>query len=341
MNLHPASLCRALVAGLLVPALAGCDGDDGATRPATASPTSDEARPGPASRQFGQRWQRPASDAQPCDVAATSPHAGTYRGSVALSTGDSGSDGSDGSSDADGEAVLLLGVDACGHIHGFLRGVPGLLHDEWLDLHGAIAHHQTSAPLLLSGRNGLRYGAISLDFKRGGSRREVVGTILRKNMADITIDAEPLDGMAELDGARHFATRDLDLQLDDRATLRDAAAFALQLERADAHGPHQLLGRGGGVTLNAKLSATGVDGLYDAQVQLVADAGEAPDASPPRIVAGQLFVERLSDGRLSWSLIAAGPNARVRIDASEVKPAGQGLRNAADRRSSGLAGPGV
>ncbi|OIQ81163.1 hypothetical protein GALL_370670 [mine drainage metagenome] len=321
MNSYPASLCRALVAGLLVPALSGCDGDDGTPRPAAASTPADEIRTVPAGRQFGQHWPRPAGDDKRLDVAPASPHAGAYRGSLHVASGDSSDSSSDSSGDADGEALLLLGVDPCGRINGFVRGVPGIHADEWLNLHGTIAHHQTSAPLLLSDRRGRRYGAISLDFKRGGSHREVVGTILRKNMAELSIDALPLDDAAELDGDRLFTTRHLDLQLDDRPPLRDAAAFELHIGDADERGARQLHACGGGVTLNAKLSATGVDGLYDALVHLVADAGDAPLTSAPRVVAGQLFVERLTDGRLSWALIGAGQHARVLIEASEQKPA--------------------
>ncbi len=322
MKQHPAPVRRALVAGLLVPMLAGCDGDDGTPpREAASTPAADTCV-APAGRQFGQRWTRPAGDAGSHDVVPASPHAGVYRGSVAVPAADGGPGSSDGSdSDADGEAVLLLGVTRGGRITGFVHGAPGIAAGECLELHGTIAHHQTSAPLLLSDRQGQRYGAMSLDFRRGGSRREVVATILRKDMAEITLDAIPLDGAVALDAGRRYAPRDLELQLDDLPPLRDAAAFELRLGKPDKRGAQRLHARGGGFTLDAKLTPTGVDGFYDARVHVGASAGDAPGATPSHDVGGQMVVERLSDGRLTWALIAAGPHARVLIDASEVKPA--------------------
>jgi hypothetical protein len=317
MDLPPASRYRTLVAGLLVPLLAGCDGDDGTPSREAASTPSADSCVAPAGRQFGQRWARPARPAR--NEAPASPHAGMYRGAIAVPADDR-SDPSDDSSDSDAndEALLLLGVARCGHITGFVRGVPGIAADEWLNLSGTIAPHQTSAPLLLSDRQGQRYGAIALDFKRGGSRREVVGTILRKDMAEITFDAIPLDDSTTLDAERDFVIRDLDLQLGSRTPLRDAAAFALRFGGPDKRGAHQLQACGGGVTLSAKLSPTGVDGLYDAVLHIVAD--DEPRTAPPRAVNGQLFVARLTDGRQAWTLIGAGAHARVLIEASELKP---------------------
>ena len=295
MNLPPASRYRTLVAGLLVPLLAGCDGDDGTPSREAASTPSADTFVAPAGRQFGQRWQRPAGDAGSHDVVPASPHAGVYRGSVAVPAADGGAGSSDSSdSDADGEAVLLLGVTRGGRITGFVRGAPGIAAGECLELHGTIAHHQTSAPLLLSDRQGQRYGAISLDFRRGGSQREVVGTILRKDMAELTVDAIPLGDALALDAGRRYAPRDLELQLDGGSPLRDAAAFELQLGKPDKRGAQRLQARGGGFTLDVKLSPTGVDGLYDARVLLVADAADAPGTSSPPVVDGQLFVERLT-----------------------------------------------
>ena len=324
MNLPPASRYRTLVAGLLVPLLAGCDGDDGTPSREAASTPSADTFVAPAGRQFGQRWQRPAGDAGSRDAVPASPHAGVYRGSVAVPAADGGAGSADGSdssdSDADGEAVLLLGVTRDGRITGFVHGAPGIAAGECLELHGTIAHHQTSAPLLLSDRQGQRYGAISLDFRRGGSQREVVGTILRKDMAELTVDAIPLGDAVALDADRRYAPRDLELQLDDLSPLRDAAAFELRLGKPDKRGTQRLQARGGGFTLDAKLTPTGIDGFYDALVHVVADAGDAPGAAPAHDVGGQMVVERLSDGRLAWALIAAGPHARVLIDASELKP---------------------
>ena len=300
MNLRPVCVCRAFAAGLLVPVLSGCDGGT----PAEVS------HPSIPARQLGQRLQRPLADVKPA-----SPHAGVYVGSIDLIAED---DGASSDSDSDTEAVLLLGVDRDGRIHGHLRGAPGVAADEWLLLGGTLAHHQTLAPLLLSDRGGRRYGAITLDFKRGGRHREVVATVLRKHAPDITFAALPLEAAAALDGAGAFAPHHLDLSLEDRAPLRDAASFALQLGAADSHGVRRLQARGGDITLEATLRPGGVDGLYHAALQLAPAPVGAPGAAAPLKLEGQAFVERLSDGRLSLTLIAAAAHARVSIEASQV-----------------------
>ncbi len=338
MNLPRVCWCPTLVAGLLVPALSGCDNrDDSIPQAATSALLEDARKCAPAitalatssvvDDELDARSPPTSTDAPPYAPAAVSPHAGVYLGSTtapprapATESHDDRSDDASHSSaaldsDSDAEAVLLLAVDTAGRIQGYVRGAPGVAAGDWLMLRDTIAPHQTCAPVLLRDRAGRRYGAITLDFKRGGRHREVIAKLQRKGHAALDFAALPLDAAAALGTGDRFVAHHLDLEHDAHDAPRGTAPLELQVGAADAHGTRALRARTDGVTLDAALMPSGVEGLYMATLQ-VAAAADGSRAAAPHRVDGLGIVERLSDGRLALTLIGADAHARVAVEAT-------------------------
>ena len=336
MNLPRVSWYRTLVAGLLVPALTGCDSRDDAPRQTAALPLLKQARmaapdkparpsPDTADEEHGGGSAPASHEAATLEPAARSPHAGVYIGSIPSLAREPacGSDDGDAAghssaaldSDSDTETVLLLAVDATGRIHGYVRGAPGLAADEWLWLRDTIAPHQTCAPVLLRDRSGRGYGALTLDFKRGGRYREVLATLQRKGQPALSFAALALDGAATLGTDDRFVARELELEIDARRVPRAADTLELHLGAADAQGTLPLRASTEGATLHAQLRPSGVDGLYTTTLRITA-TGEGSPAAAAHTVDGLGIVERLADGRRALTLVGADARARVLLEAS-------------------------